>query len=165
MPTRSQEHKDFILSNLEETYYIENFISKEDIETLCMEYYGNINKVYKNTGPITSDIKHYNSPVLYKIVDKISKLYPNSKVMSGMFFEVNHPHIIHNDDKHSLPLTYKAFNIPLEYDTEEEPHLCFFDQVYLDRPSKFFNGEENIETFYNTIVYDYENVVVNQTHQ
>ena len=159
MPTRSQEHKDFILSNLEETYYIENFISKEDIETLCMEYYGNINKVYKNTGPITSDIKHYNSPVLYKIVDKISKLYPNSKVMSGMFFEVNQPHIIHNDDKHSLPLTYKAFNIPLEYDTEEEPHLCFFDQVYLDGPSKFFNGEENIETFYNTIVYDYENVV------
>ena len=53
MPTRSQEHKDFILSNLEETYYIENFISKEDIETLSMEYYGNINKIYKNTNKQT----------------------------------------------------------------------------------------------------------------
>ena len=48
MLTRSQKDKDFILSNLEETYYIENFISIEDIETLSMEYYGNVNKVYKN---------------------------------------------------------------------------------------------------------------------
>ena len=31
-----------------------------------MEYYGNVNKVYKNTGPITSDIKYYDSPTLKK---------------------------------------------------------------------------------------------------
>lgn len=159
MLTRSQKDKDFILSNLEETYYIENFISIEDIETLSMEYYGNVNKVYKNTGPITSDIKHYDSPTLNKIIEKIYKLYPNSRVMSGMFFEVNQPHIIHNDDKHSLPKTYKAFNIPLEYDTKEEPRLIFFDQVYLDGPSKFFNGEKDVDTYYNKIIYDYENVV------
>ena len=75
MLTRSQEDKDFILSNLEETYYIENFISKKDIETLSMEYYGNVNKVYKNTGPITSDIKYYDSPTLKKIIDKSYKNY------------------------------------------------------------------------------------------
>ena len=39
------------------------------------------------------------------------------------------------------------------------PYLCFFDQVYLDGPSKFFNGEKNIETHYNTCVYDYKDVL------
>ena len=34
MPTRTQKDKDFILSNLEETYFIENFVTKEDISQL-----------------------------------------------------------------------------------------------------------------------------------
>ncbi len=159
MLTRSQEDKNFILDNLEETYFIENFISNSDIVELISSYQQSKNKVHKETGPITSDIKHHNSPALDKIKNKIKELYPNSQIMSGHFFYVDYPHIIHNDDKNSLPLTYKAFNIPLSYEGDESPYLCFFDQVYLDGPSKFFNGETDMPTHYNKLVYDYENVV------
>ena len=160
MHTRPQEDKDFILSNLEETYYIDKFINEDDIKELVDVFKNADNKVHKNTGPITSAIKDYNSPALSKIKDKIYALYPDSEIYHGMFFYVERPHIIHNDDnREKWPKIYKAFNLPLKYDGVEEPHLCFFDQVYLDGPSKFFNGEKDIETYYNTIVYDYENVV------
>jgi len=116
-----------------------------------------IKKIHKNTGPITAAIKDYNIDVLKKIENKIYKLYPDSEIYHGMFFYVERPHIIHNDDnREKWPKIYKAFNIPLEYDGEEEPHLCFFDQVYLEGPSKFFKGEQDVETHYNTIVNDYK---------
>ena len=86
-----------------------------------------------------------------RILNKISLLYPNSEFRSGIFFEVDYPHIIHNDDDFSFPLNYKAFNIPLRYDGDQEPRLVFFDQVYLEGPSKFFNKESNIETYYNKL--------------
>ena len=88
MLTRTQEDKDFILNGLEETYYIENFINKEDIKELTDIFYKAENKVHKNTGPITSAIKDYNSPALSKIKDKIYALYPNSEIYHGMFFYV-----------------------------------------------------------------------------
>ncbi len=159
MVTRSQEDKDFILSNLEETYNIKNFISQKDIDDLCNEYDNSKNKIHKNTGPITSDIKNYKSPVIDKILKKISILYPNSEFRSGIFFEVDYPHIIHNDDDFDYPLNYKAFNIPLRYEGNQEPCLVFFDQVYLNGPSKFFKGENNIETYYNKCVYEYKDVL------
>jgi len=159
MLTRSKEDKDFILSNLEETYFIENFVSKEDIKSLIETWQQAKNKIHKQTGPVTSDIKDHKSPVLDKIKNKIKKLYPNAEIMSGHFFYVNYPHIIHNDDSYRLPLIYKAFNIPLRYEGDELPYLCFFDQVYLDGPSKFFNGENYIKTHHNKIIYDYENVL------
>lgn len=160
MHTRPQEDKDFILDRLEETYYIENFINQDDIHELIEMYNKAENKVYKNTGPITSAIKNYKFPVMRKITDKINNLYPDSEIYHGMFFYVERPHIIHNDDnREKWPKIYKAFNIPLKYDGEEEPHLCFFDQVYLDGPSKFFRGETEVETYYNTIVNDYKDVL------
>lgn len=160
MHTRPQEDKNFILNGLEETYYIENFINQDDIHELIEMYNKAENKVYKNTGPITSAIKNYKFPVMRRITDKINNLYPDSEIYHGMFFYVERPHIIHNDDnREKWPKIYKAFNIPLKYDGEEEPHLCFFDQVYLDGPSKFFKGETEVETYYNTIVNDYKDVL------
>ena len=160
MHTRPQEDKDFILSNLEETYYIEKFINDDDIKEFVDVFESADNKVHKNTGPITSAIKDYNSPALSKIKDKIYALYPDSEIYHGMFFYVERPHIIHNDDnREKWPKIYKAFNLPLKYDGVEEPHLCFFDQVYLEGPSKFFNGEKDVETYYNTIVNDYKDVL------
>jgi hypothetical protein len=38
------------------------------------------------------------------------------------------------------------------------PHLCFFDQYYLDGPAKFFNGSHDIPTYYNKCVYTYDDV-------
>jgi len=160
MHTRTQEDKDFILDRLEETYYIENFINKDDIKELIEIFNKAENKVHKNTGPITSAITNYKFPVMRKITDKINNLYPDSEIYYGMYFYVERPHIIHNDDnREKWPKIYKAFNIPLKYDGETEPHLCFFDQVYLDGPSKFFNGEKEVETYYNTIVNDYKDVL------
>ena len=160
MHTRPQEDKDFILSNLEETYYIEKFINEDDIKELVDVFESADNKVHKNTGPITSAIKDYNSPVLSKIKDKIYALYPDSEIYHGMFFYVERPHIIHNDDnREKWPKIYKAFNLPLKYDGVEEPYLCFFDQVYLEGPSKFFNGEKDVKTYYNAIVNDYKDVL------
>ena len=158
MLTRPQEDKDIILKNLEDTYYIENFVSKTDIEELCDIWDKSSNKVFKRTGPITSTITDFKVPVMRRITDKIHSLYPNCEIYHGMYFYVNYPHIIHNDDNKEWPLIYKAFNIPLKYEGDEMPYLCFFDQVYLDGPSKFFNGEKGVETYYNKIVYDYENV-------
>ncbi len=159
MLTRPQEDKDIILNNLEDTYYIENFVSKDDINELCDIFDNSSNKVYKETGPVTSTIKDFKIPVMRKITDKIYNLYPNSEIYHGMFFNVNYPHIIHNDDNRDWPIIYKAFNIPLKYDGDEMPYLCFFDQVYLDGPSKFFNGETDMKTHYNTCVYDYKDVL------
>ena len=42
------------------------------------------NKVYKNTGPITSAIKNYKFPVMRRITDKINNLYPDSEIYHGM---------------------------------------------------------------------------------
>ena len=159
MLTRPQEDKDIILKNLEDTYYIENFVSKTDIEELCDIWDKSSNKVFKRTGPITSTITDFKVPVMRRITDKIHSLYPNCEIYHGMYFYVNYPHIIHNDDNKEWPLIYKAFNIPLKYEGDEMPYLCFFDQVYLDGPSKFFNGEKDVDTYYNKIIYDYENVV------
>lgn len=39
------------------------------------------------------------------------------------------------------------------------PYLCFFDQIYLEGPSKFFNGSSNIPTYYNLQVYEYSKVL------
>ena len=66
MHTRPQEDKDFILSNLEETYYIEKFINKDDIKELIDVFENADNKIHKNTEPITSAIKDYNSPLCLK---------------------------------------------------------------------------------------------------
>ena len=52
MPTRTQKDKDFILSNLEETYFIENFVTKEDISQLIDSWHQSKNKVYNYLGYI-----------------------------------------------------------------------------------------------------------------
>ena len=74
MLTRPQDDKDLILKNLEETYYIENFVSKEDIQELCDIFDNSDNKVYKKTGPITSTITDFKIPVMIRIKDKIHNL-------------------------------------------------------------------------------------------
>ena len=161
MHTRTQEDKDFILDRLEETYYIENFINKDDIKEIIEIFNKAENKVHKNTGPITSAITNYKLPVMRKITDKINNLYPDSEIYYGMYFYVERPHIIHNDDnREKWTKIYKAFNLPLKYDGETERNLCFFDQCYLEVPSKFCNGEKDVKTYYTTIVNDYKDLLV-----
>jgi hypothetical protein len=53
---------------------------------------------------------------------------------------------------------YKGITLPLRIDGNAVPDLCFFDQFYFQGPAKFFNGDENIPTYYNKQVYNYDNV-------
>ena len=148
---RTQKDKDFILSNVREPYSIENYLSEDDIGELIDVWESSDNKEYKNTGPITSKIENFDNPALSKIRDLIyfgdevedRKVHPNIDIWYAMFFYVDAPHIIHMDDRiDTLTQIYKAFNFPLKFEGgSEEPHLMFFDQLYLDGPSKFFNGD------------------------
>ena len=57
----------------------------------------------------------------------------------------------------NLPKIYSLFNIPLKYEGDELPYLCFFDQIYLDDLVSFL--ATHVETHHNKIIYDYENVL------
>ena len=171
---RSQVDKDFILSHTDEPYSIENCVSKEDIEELIDVWENSDNKEHKNTGPITSKIENFNNPALYRIRDLIyfGDYADDIEIWYAFFFHVDKPHIIHIDDRiDTLPRIYKAFTIPLRIEGEdEEPYLMFFDQFYLDGPSKFFNGDSHetkghheslqfAELPRSMCVYEYSNVI------
>lgn len=162
---RSQEDKDIIKSNIADPYSIINFLSTDEIQELINLYHSTQDKVHKNTGPVTVDINKdmLSLPIFQNILEK-SKFYlgDDFNVYTAMFFYVERAHIIHNDDAFNFPLIYKGINLPLEltYFTEhrEYPSLCFFDQYYLEGPSKFFKGNKEIPTYYNKCVYEYSEV-------
>lgn len=118
--------------------------------------------VYKNTGPITLDIKNFlDQKIFQNVIKKIKNEIGNFEITAGFYFWTNFPHIIHNDDTYELPENvYKGITIPLKlYGNENSyPKLCFFDQHYFHGPAKFFKGDKNIPTFYNKQVYEYSEV-------
>lgn len=164
---RSQEDRNTIINNLMEPYSKENFITTDEISYLVDDFKRSIDKIHKNTGPITSpDLgeKFKNDPVYKGIFDRIKEEVGECQIYTAFFFYCERPHIIHNDDSKDGPLIYKAITIPLEltYNTENTelyPYLCMFDQYYLEGPSKFFGGSKiDIPTFYNAQVYEYSQV-------
>jgi hypothetical protein len=161
---RSQEDISRIKSRIADPYSITDFLSQTDIEHL-IELFElqevEPNKVYKNTGPITLDIKpHLSDPVVSKVIDKLVEELGPFEITAGFFFTTNYPHIIHNDDTFELPEgVYKGITIPLKtYGANRVPKLCFFDQCYFHGPAKFFYGDNNVPTYYNKQVYDYTDV-------
>jgi hypothetical protein len=180
--SRTQEDKDFILSYVDEPYSIENFIDQKDVNELIDIWENSDNKEHKNTGVITYSITDFSSPVLHKIRDKIYfDSYPNIEIWHAMFFYTDEPHMIHIDDSmDSFPKIYKAFNLPLrarlKYQTfnNQVPDLMFFDQLYLDGPSKFFKGQSHETKGHHEAlqfsklprskcVYEYSNVINKST--
>lgn len=161
---RSQLHKDYISSNLIEPFTIEKFLNEDEIKELISIYEQEQNKVFKNTGPITvnvnDDMKDY--PVFQKIFSRIKTFIGECEIYTAFLFYVEIPHVIHNDDSFSFPLIHKGIAIPLHINYVSKntgyPSLCFFDQYYLEGPSKFFNGSKEIPTFYNKCVYEYSEV-------
>ena len=165
--TRTPAEREIIVKNLAEPYVINNFLSQDDIGELIEIYNHRQNKIQKHTGPVTSELRDdFNSiPILKSIKEKILEAVGECEVYTGFYFNVTQPHIIHNDDDKQGPVVYKAFTLPLKIemaDVDEQPKypsLCFFDQYYLEGPSKFFKGATaNIKEYYNTIVYDYKDV-------
>jgi hypothetical protein len=161
---RSQQDIALIKSRISDPYSIKDFISFEDVEHLVALFESQKttpNAVYKNTGPVTLDIKDYlEDPVISKIIDKLKEELGHFEITAGFFFTTNYPHIIHNDDIFELPVgVYKGITIPLKtYGSDRIPDLCFFDQFYFHGPAKFFNGDTNVPTYYNKQVYNYADV-------
>jgi hypothetical protein len=162
---RSLADKNTITNNIRDPYVKENILSPDEIQELIALYHQQDNKIQKNTGPVTSDItdKFNNIPVLQRLQDRIKAEVGECRIYTSFFFKVNAPHVIHNDDDKLGPIVYKAFTIPLEIEYVAEPtgypYLCFFDQFYLEGPAKFFRGSKiNIPTYYNTQVYEYNDV-------
>jgi len=109
---------------------------------------------------VDGDIKDH--PTFKQIFSRIKSIIGECEVYAAFLFYVEIPHIIHNDDAYNYPLIHKGIAIPLQINYESEdtgyPSLCFFDQYYLEGPSKFFQGSKDIPTFYNKCVYDYTDV-------
>ena len=153
-----------IKTTVRDPYEIKNILTVEEVNCL-IEIFNNHsadNKIYKNTGPITLDLKPYiNDPLIIKILALIESSIGPFDTTAAFFFQTTFPHIIHNDDSFELPdNVYKAITIPLSMEgfSGKYPKLCFFDQFYFHGPSKFFNGDDSIPTYYNKQVYDYQDV-------
>jgi len=162
---RSPEQIERISKNFSGPRAVDNFLSPTEIKEL-ISIYKNADStaplVYKNTGPVTLDIKnHLDKPIFNSILERIKNEIGVFEMTAGFFFWTNYPHIIHNDDTFELPDTvYKGINLPLEFEglSNIYPKLCFFDQYYFHGPAKFFNGSNSMPTYYNKQVYEYSNV-------
>jgi hypothetical protein len=161
---RTPEQISQIKTTVQDPYEIKNILTIEEVNCL-IEIFNNHsadNKIHKNTGPITLDLKPYiNDPLIIKILASIEKSIGPFEITAAFFFQTEFPHIIHNDDSFELSdNVYKAITLPLSMEgfSGEYPKLCFFDQFYFHGPSKFFNGDKSIPTYYNKQVYDYQDV-------
>lgn len=160
---RTQEQISQIKSRISDPYCIADFLMPQDIAHLITLFEQEQNKTHKNTGPVTMDIGPYSDdPVFIKIMDKLQSQIGPFEVTAGLFFSTDYPHIIHNDDTFELPDgVYKAITLPLRLTRtigSEFPKLCFFNQFYFHGPAKFFNGSDNVPTYYNKQVYEYSQV-------
>lgn len=159
---RTSQDINLIKSRITDPYSINDFITLDQVNHLINLFESQKvepNTVYKNTGPITLDIKDYlQDAVISTIIEKLKKELGQFDITAGFFFYTNYPHIIHNDDTYELPVdVFKGITIPLKiYGTATQfPKLCFFDQFYFHGPAKFFNGDNSIPTYYNKQIYAY----------
>jgi len=133
-----------------------------NIIDLLIHYNDSSKKVeQKSTGPKVLYVKE-GEGVIDNILDKLRQTYGDFKVRSAHYFDVEKPHIIHNDDDFDYPQCYKAFVIPLlvEGATCDKAKFFVFDQSYYGGPAKFVNGEDvtGKPVHYNTFLTDYTDV-------
>jgi hypothetical protein len=153
-----------IKTTIQDPYEIKNMLTLDEVNELINIFKNHPadNKIYKNTGPTTLDLKSYiEHPLITKILSLIENSIGSFEITTAFFFQTTFPHIIHNDDTFELPdNVYKAITLPLcmEGFSGTYPKLCFFDQFYFHGPSKFFNGDNAIPTYYNKQVYDYKDI-------
>ena len=133
-----------------------------NIIDLLIHYNDSSKKVeQKSTGPKVLYVKE-GEGVIDNILDKLRQTYGDFEVRSAHYFDVEKPHIIHNDDDFDYPQCYKAFVIPLlvEGATCDKAKFFVFDQSYYGGPAKFVNGEDvtGKPVHYNTFLTDYNDV-------
>jgi hypothetical protein len=155
-----------IKKQISDPYEVKNFLTNDQIIHLINLFETNLKKlnspvVYKNTGPVTLDLKPLlEDSIINKILRDLTDIIGIYEITAAFFFSTDYPHIIHNDDTFELPdNVYKGITIPLKiYGSENIPKLCFFDQFYFHGPAKFFKGSSNLPTYYNKQIYDYKDV-------
>lgn len=162
---RSEQDKKIIAGNIGDPYQIADFITQSERQALIDFFNNSERHVHKHTGPVTIDVTQDElaGEPFNGILERLQSVIGPFRVWTALYFKTDRPHIIHNDDAFNYPLCYKGINIPLDFEIDHAdpvtyPQLCFFDQYYLDGPSKFFKGSSDIKAFYNLSVYDYSEV-------
>jgi len=157
---RTNDQKEKIISRFTDAYVVDNFLTKSEITALIKLFNSEKDKIYKNTGPVTCSIT--DKDLFNSLMSKVTAEVGDCRCFASLFFYVETPHIVHNDDLFTFPSLYKAFTLPLEINYIAEntgyPSLCIFEQYYLNGPSKFFKGSKDVPTYYNKQVYDYSDV-------
>jgi hypothetical protein len=160
---RSFEQIEKIKQQIQDPFSVNNFLTESDIQYLINLFDISEDKIFKNTGPVTVDIKSkLSDPVINTIIKNLSNHIGKFEIISAFFFKTDFPHVIHNDDTFDLQEEiYKGITLPLQISNFNGtyPKLCFFDQFYFHGPAKFFKGSKNIPTYYNKQIYEYSNVV------
>jgi len=127
------------------------------------EHYENaadVRKVQKETGPKVLYVRE-GAEVIDDILMSLRTEFGNFRVRSAHFFEVEHPHVIHNDDDFDYPKAYKAFTIPIHTEgaKSDNAKLIMFNQYYYGGPRKFMNGGPvQKKNYYNSHLYEYTKV-------
>jgi len=159
---RSNEDKKIIEGYLSDPYQIADFITDDERQALIDFFNDSERHVHKHTGPRTLDVKQEDLQLepFKSILERLKPIIGDFRVWTSLYFKTERGHIIHNDDAFNFPVCYKGINIPLEYhgNFDSYPELCYFDQYYLEGPSKLFKGSTDIKPFYNLSVYDYSEV-------
>jgi hypothetical protein len=163
---RTSKQIDLIKTRISDPYEVKDFVTNSEILHLInlfdvSAHDVNSPAVYKNTGPVTLDLKLFLlDPVVDAVINRLTGIIGPYEITAAFFFRTNYPHIIHNDDTFELPdSVYKAITIPLKsYGSDNIPKLCFFNQFYFHGPAKFFCGSDDIPTYYNKQIYDYSDV-------
>jgi hypothetical protein len=115
--------------------------------------------IQKNTGPKVLNLFRETPLIVNDLVKYLQSIFGNFYVLSTQIFDVNTPHVIHNDD--DLEHTpFLAFCLPLKIvGDSDDIKLVTFDQYYYQGGAKFFNNDvEERKMFFNEKITSYEHV-------
>lgn len=158
----SQEQKQAIVDNYSDPYSVRNFLSSSEVEILKEFFHSRPDQqVKKPSGPLCLQITNDLDKELSWLKDKVISELGNVEIYAALYFDVETPHVLHNDDSKDGGVSYKAITLPLEIrgDVDQFPGLVFFDQYYLEGPAKFFKGTVlDPHRTYNETVLEYDQV-------
>ena len=168
---RPQEQTDKLMSRLEDTIILKDFMSDKDIDALVDIYNKNLDQAKsKSTGPTTVITRHFKEdPEFIRIFERISaELGMDLGIWGGNFFDTGKPFAIHNDVdfRHDI-MPAKCLVIPLVrtyktdyvYVTEEDAKFYIFDQTMPHGPVKCFKGDPDRFSPYNVPLSDYKDII------
>lgn len=138
-----------------------DMMSSDQLDKLLEFYNTSDNIEQKSTGPKVLHV-YEGDGVIDDILGRLRVMYGNFSLRSAHYFDVEKPHIIHNDDDFDYPQCYKAFVIPLYVEGNhcDKAKFFVFDQTYYGGPAKFVNGEDTTgkPVHYNTFLTDYKDI-------